>query len=68
MIQNALQGIGGIGIYGVISICLFFVIFSIVLVRAWLLKKSDLDAMSSLPLQDDRRVPSPKGENRHERE
>ena len=56
MIQNVLRDIGGIGIYGVISISLFFLVFCGMLIRVALLKKSDLDSAQSLPLQED---PSP---------
>jgi hypothetical protein len=65
MIQNALKDIGGIGVYGVISVCLFFLVFGVALIRALLLKKSFLDSMSALPLQDDTGTPQ-KGETRHE--
>lgn len=61
MIQNVLRDIGGIGLYGVISVCLFFTVFSIALVRACLLKKSFLNSMSALPLDDDQ--PAPKKRN-----
>jgi hypothetical protein len=65
MIQNVLQNIGGIGLYGVISICLFFLVFTGALIRACLLKKSFLDSMSAIPLKDDEPAPQ-KGIPRHE--
>jgi|WetSurMetagenome_2_1015567.scaffolds.fasta_scaffold1259895_2 hypothetical protein len=52
MIQNILCNISGVGIYGVLSICLFFVFFTGVLVWAGTLKKNDLKAMGDLPLDD----------------
>jgi hypothetical protein len=58
MIKNVLSDIGGIGIYGVISICLFFAVFTGALVWSLLLKKADLDSRSLLPLDDGVR-PSP---------
>ncbi len=58
MIKNVLSDIGGIGIYGVISICLFFAVFTGALVWSLLLKKTDLDSRSLLPLDDGVR-PSP---------
>jgi len=58
MIQNVLRDIGGIGLYGVISVCLFFLVFSVALVRACLLKQPFLKSMSALPLNDGVR-PSP---------
>jgi hypothetical protein len=58
MIQNVLRDIGGIGLYGVISVCLFFLVFTIALVRACLLKKPFVQSMSVLPLDDGAR-PAP---------
>ncbi len=52
MIQNVLRDIGGIGLYGVISVCLFFLVFSVALVRALWLKQSFVNSMSTLPLDD----------------
>ena len=53
MITNVLREIGGVGIYGVISVCLFFFVFGAVLLWAFQLKKPFLRTMSSLPLQDE---------------
>ena len=53
MIQKVLTEIGGIGIYGVISICLFFVVFAGTLVWAFGLKQPFLRTMGSLPLGDE---------------
>lgn len=50
MIKNVLAGIDGIGIYGVISICIFFTFFSGMLLWAFLKKKNYLKHMSALPL------------------
>ena len=66
MIQNVLQDIGGIGIYGVISICLFFAVFTGALVWTMLQKKSFLKLMSALPLQDEDSDTPKKGVNHHE--
>ena len=44
--------IGGVGVYGVISICLFFAVFVGVLVWTFGLKPSYLKAMRQLPLED----------------
>ncbi|HVR36634.1 MAG TPA: CcoQ/FixQ family Cbb3-type cytochrome c oxidase assembly chaperone [Methylomirabilota bacterium] len=65
MIKNVLRDIGGIGLYGVISVCLFFVVFSVAVLRACLLKKPFLKSMSALPLDDGIPVP-PKGDSSHE--
>ena len=66
MIKNVLSDIGGIGIYGVVSICLFVAVFTGALVWSLLLKKADLDSRSVLPLNDGTVVPAKKGNSRHE--
>jgi len=53
MIQNVLRNLGGVGIYGVVSVCLFFTVFTIAMVWAFAQKKSFLNAMSSVPLDDE---------------
>ena len=50
MIQNALKGIDGVGLYGVVSISIFFLFFTGMLVWAFAKKKNYLDKMSRLPL------------------
>jgi hypothetical protein len=50
MIQNVLRSIGGVGIYGIISICLFFAFFIGMLIWAACLKKPYLNSMRQLPL------------------
>lgn len=52
MIQNVLRDIGGVGMYGVISICLFFAVFTLALAWAMLHRKPFLKSMSMLPLED----------------
>ena len=66
MIQNVLRDIGGIGLYGVISVCLFFLVFSVALIRACLLKKSFLNSMSALPLDEVQPATLTKGLPHHE--
>jgi len=66
MIQNVLTKIGGVGIYGIISISLFFLVFGGALVRVFLLKKPYLDTMSTLPLRDDAQDQLTKGDLDHE--
>ncbi|MBM3881074.1 MAG: hypothetical protein FJ387_15355 [Verrucomicrobia bacterium] len=52
MIQNALQRIGGIEAYGLVSMGLFMLAFLVVVVRAARLKKAHLDTLAALPLDD----------------
>lgn len=57
MIQNVLQHIGGVGAYGIISICLFFGMFIGILIWAGRLKKPYLNEMSDLPLNGGETTP-----------
>ena len=66
MIQNVLKEIGGIGLYGIISVCLFFTVFSAALIWAFSLKKPFLMSMSVLPLEKEGESTGEKGEGRHE--
>ena len=66
MIQNVLKDIGGIGIYGVISVCLFFLVFGGALIWALLQKKALCQRMSALPLHDDDAGGPTKGNSRHD--
>ena len=66
MIQNVLKELGGIGIYGVVSVCFFFLIFTVALVWALVQKKSFLRSMSALPLEDERGATHNPGGNSHE--
>lgn len=52
MIRNVLSHIGGIEIYGILSILLFFAVFTGMLVWACRLKRSHLESMGELPLRD----------------
>lgn len=52
MIKNVLCDIGGIGLYGVISISLFFAVFTGMLIWACRMKKSEARNLSTLPLED----------------
>ena len=53
MLQNILQHLGGIQGYGLISLCLFFAVFTGIVIWALQLKRSHLDAMAQLPLESD---------------
>ena len=52
MIKNVLSDIGGIGLYGVISICLFFAVFTGMLIWAIRMKKAVAQELSACPLHD----------------
>jgi hypothetical protein len=51
-VENVLNSIGGVGVFGIISICLFFAVFVGVLLWTLCLKKPYLKAMRELPLED----------------
>jgi len=53
MIQNVLSGLGGVGVYGIISISLFFAFFLGMLIWVIRLKKPYLNSMGALPLEDE---------------
>jgi hypothetical protein len=66
MIQNVLRSLGGVGLYGVISVCLFFVVFAGALVWSLAQKKTLMRAMSSLPLENETPDPAATGDKSHE--
>lgn len=57
MIKNVLTHIGGVEVYGIFSVLLFFTVFTVTLVWAFRLKRSHLESMGRLPLHDG--TPSP---------
>jgi hypothetical protein len=61
MIKNVLSDIGGVGLYGVISICLFFAVFTGMVIWAFSLKKTFAQKMSASPLQDGEKTSELKG-------
>lgn len=52
MIKNVISSLGGVDVYGIISICFFFAFFIGMLFWAFRLKRSYLDSMRELPLDD----------------
>ena len=61
MIKNVLSDIGGVGLYGVISISLFFAVFIGMLIWAFSMKKTFAQKMSALPLNDGEKKSKRKG-------
>ena len=55
MYKEVLDKISGIGLYGVVSILIFFAFFTGMLVWAFALKENYLNTMGSLPLEDNER-------------
>jgi cbb3-type cytochrome oxidase subunit 3 len=53
MIQNVLRNLGGIEVYGILSILIFFACFLGVLVWTFTRSQAELDAASRLPLEED---------------
>ena len=58
MIQNVVHAIGGIATFGIVSVCLFFIVFAAALIFACLQRKSLCDQMCRLPLEDGAVEPS----------
>jgi hypothetical protein len=54
MIKNVLNDIGGIGLYGVISICLFFAVFTGALLLTFIHRAPFCKRMGALPLEDEK--------------
>ena len=53
MIQNVLKNLGGIENYGIVSLCLFITVFTLVLIWAFAQKKPHLECMAHVPLEND---------------
>ena len=52
MIQNVIREMGGIAAFGIISVCLFFAVFTAASLYAFLQRKAFCDKMCALPLED----------------
>ena len=52
MIQNVIRDMGGIAVFGIISICLFFAVFMAAAIYAFVQRKAFCDRMCALPLED----------------
>ncbi len=57
MIHNVLRHLASIELYGIVSLCLFSTIFLGVLIWAFLQRKSHLEYMSRVALDDDPGAP-----------
>ena len=71
MIENVMNKMGGVGVFGIISICLFFAFFIGMLVWTIRLKRSYLKSMRELPLDDEPAPepgskPTPNPKDRHD--
>ena len=67
MIKNVLSNIGGVELYGVVSITLFFTVFTGAIVWALRLKKSFLESAGNIPLDEAHPASAlSKGDSRHE--
>jgi hypothetical protein len=52
MIQNVIREMGGIAAFGIISVCLFFAVFTGAAIYAFVQRKAFCDRMCALPLED----------------
>ncbi len=53
MIKNVMTNTGGVAVYGLLSVCLFFAFFTGMLIWVCRLKKPYLNSMGELPLERD---------------
>lgn len=53
MIQHVTSGVDGAALFGIISVCLFFVVFTGAIIFAVTRNKSLCRTMSALPLEDE---------------
>jgi cbb3-type cytochrome oxidase subunit 3 len=58
MVQDVLRALGGVDRYGVVSLLLFLVIFSGVIIWCLGQRKSHLDRMARLPLENELETPT----------
>lgn len=65
MIKYIVENISGVGIFGIISICLFFIFFTAMLIWAAFLKKPYLNSMRELPLDGGEREPLKNHNSQH---
>ena len=52
MIQNVIRDMGGIAGFGIISVCLFFAVFTLAALYAFFQRKTFCDHMRRRPLDD----------------
>jgi hypothetical protein len=52
MIQNVIRDMGGIAGFGIISVCLFFAVFTAAAIYSFVQRKTFCDRMRALPLDD----------------
>ncbi|MFN0066957.1 MAG: hypothetical protein ACKVYV_04900 [Limisphaerales bacterium] len=57
MIKDVLRDIGGIGLYGAVSVCLFFLVFTAAVVRTLAMRRQAADEAGRLPLADETSLP-----------
>ena len=53
MLENIMHHIGGVAVFGIISVAMFFLFFAGVLIWAACLKTQYLNSMQDLPLSDE---------------
>jgi hypothetical protein len=53
MLEHVTHQLGGVGMFGIFSLCLFFLFFLGTMLWALCLKKNYLNAMGELPLEGD---------------
>lgn len=53
MYKEVLRSIDGVSIYPILSLTIFFIFFTGLMIKVALMKKKDVQELSSMPLSDD---------------
>jgi hypothetical protein len=51
MYKETLRAIAGIGLFPAVSLVLFFIVFSVMLLRVFCMNRADTDHLAGLPLE-----------------
>jgi len=58
MYKETLRAIAGIGLFPAVSLVLFFIVFSVMLLRVFRMNRADTDHLAGLPLEPADGLPS----------
>jgi hypothetical protein len=53
MFRNVLPGIENVDWYGILSLMIFFTFFTFMSIYVWRMKRTDIQTLENLPLEDD---------------
>ena len=55
-IKHNLEGIDGVAVYPIISLLIFVIFFTLMILYVVRIKKKDIDALSAIPLEDSEQI------------